>query len=205
MLCKNCGNTVDDNLSYCDVCGGRMEVSKTSDEIINNQPVYEEPVTMVESETAQTVTNNAKIDKLIWHHIFCIGTLVMASSTIWSILSLFASGEITAALISIVPSAWTIFSVVVAIMLLMKKAAGIKLIKIRSWMQIVIGGLEIVCGIIVALFLETLIATENFMGIMAGVIVLAIVVALIFSAIVSIVVGIVNLKYYKKHKDLFVL
>ena len=114
------------------------------------------------------------------------------------------SGEIAAALVSIVQSAWTVFSVIVVIMLLMKKVAGIKLIKIRSWMQIVIGALQLIGGILIALFSGVLIATESFMGVMTGVIVLALVIALIFSAIASIVIGIVNLKYYKKRKDLFV-
>jgi hypothetical protein len=131
----------------------------------------------------------------------------MASSTIWSILSLLISGEISAALISIIPSAWTIFSVVVAIMLLMKKAAGIKLIAIRSWIQIVLGGLQLLCVIAIAFFAGVLmdILTLDFVGVMTGLVMVVLGVFFFFSAIISIVVGIVNLKYYKKHKELFVL
>lgn len=43
MICKNCGNTIEDNLRFCTHCGAMQDPSQVQEEV-NTPPVQEQPV-----------------------------------------------------------------------------------------------------------------------------------------------------------------
>ena len=43
MICKNCGNTIEDNLRFCTHCGAMQDPSQVQ-EAVNTPPVQEQPV-----------------------------------------------------------------------------------------------------------------------------------------------------------------
>lgn len=201
MICEKCGNEIKDGTAYCEHCKSDVERNIQEKEetvgIVNN-------TTIIEQKEKDGLKNNQPVQNqsLVWHYIFCFGVIATAFPNIMSILSLISYGELFAALLSIVTSAWTSFSATTAILLLMRKSVGVKMIKIRSWIQLISGVLEFIGIILLALFAGSLLST--LIGSFASsILVFVIAFMLTMASILSIVIAIVNLKYYKKRQEMF--
>ena len=75
MICKTCGNNMDDSLGYCDNCGGRIEMYKASS-------VYEESresVIDIEGDFKE-LNKDTKTDKLINFSGRTLVTLVVSQA-----------------------------------------------------------------------------------------------------------------------------
>lgn len=205
MFCVNCGNEIDENLSRCDFCGAKIEIVKIKDENIMIEEATTEihPInneyTCGDNTITESVEKSKKIDKLVWHHIFCIGTCVFSIPSLQSILTAIMSKEFVAAIVATILSLWSIYKIIMAICLLSKKKVGITLINIYSWLQIISSSLCILVSIVLCVIGLPFMKDDIARGV---VIVLSIFLGIY--CLFELGFAIFNFIYYKKHKDLFV-
>lgn len=205
MFCVNCGNEIDENLSRCDFCGAKIEKIKIKDEniMIETSTTEIHPIDNEYICGNNTITENMekskKIDKLVWHHIFCIGTCVFSMPSLQSVLTAIMSKEFVAAIVSVILSLWSMYKIIMAICLLSKKKVGITLINIYSWLQIISSTL---C-ILISIGLCTIGLPFMTDDIVRGVVIVVSIFLGIY-CLFSLGFSIFNFMYYKKHKNLFI-
>ena len=132
-FCAICECEIHDGLEYCPNCGAKIE------RIMVKEPMFEDFAKSDYTKTEninRNVSAQKRIDNLAWHHIYCIMSLMSAGPSCTMILSNIMdaiSEESIGLLITVLLSgSWTIFVAATSILLLMKKAIGIKCIKINK-------------------------------------------------------------------------
>lgn len=214
-FCEICECELHDDVEYCPNCGAKIERVMVKETVSMSFPMDEhkstEDLNKAVNPQTKTVKPQKRKDVLTWHYIYCIMSLMSAGPACYQILSNVIdaiSEESIGLLIAVLVSgSWTIFVAATSILLLMEKAAGIKCIKIKSIIQIVLSVVYFVGGILVSLvglFAGSSIGSEfEGLGLAGTIVVLIFGIALVLSGIGNLIISIVNLKYYKKHSDLF--
>ena len=169
------------------------------DNDLSKDPDYEE---FIKYET-DIANKAASVDRLIWHHIYAIMNAVGAGTTLTSCISTFFSsftretaGEIVVAILTVLfIAAYNGFVLYACIQVLEKKAIGVKYIRIKTIIDMVLNGLGVGLSILlicVGSFLDDFGVVFYIMGI---------VMAISFG--IGFTIALITNIYYQKREHMF--
>ena len=166
----------------------------------SKDPDYEE---FLKYETNR-VNREAEVDKLIWHHIYAIMNAVGAGTTLTSSISAFfgsfareTAGETMIAILTVLfVAAYNGFILYACIQVLEKKAIGVKYIRIKTIIDMVLNGLGMGLSIL-------LICIGGFADDFFGVVFSIIGIAMALSFGIGFTIALITNIYYQKREHMF--